>query len=123
MCASTGSRYARAHGKKPTAEAGEGHEVLGHLVGVAAAAGACQHVLPYGRMGDIRGDIRSDSMASGAKRRQRETDLGSVVCRAEFVADDVGPHVGGAQRGAAVHAVVGLRDAVRETLPVLPETS
>ncbi len=62
-------------------------------------------------------------MASEAKERRRETNLGSVVCLAELVADDVGPHVGGAQRGAAVHAVVGLRVAVRETLPVLPETS
>ena len=33
-------------GRDGTAEAREGHEILGHLVRVAAAAAARQHVLP-----------------------------------------------------------------------------
>ncbi len=40
-------------------------------------------------------------------------DLGGIVRLAKLVADYVGPHVGGAQRCAAVHAVVGLPDADR----------
>ncbi len=47
-------------------------------------------------------------MRAGERLGRGCARLGGVVGLAELVADDVGPHVGRAQSGAAVHPVVGL---------------
>ena len=71
-------------GRDGTAEAREGHEILGHLVRVAAAAAARQHVLPRLSEGGsgVRGQDKGHGRAEEETARERklgERGTGAIV--------------------------------------------